>query len=130
MSDSPKIVLVDDDRQVVRFLKKVLEDGGYQVTATTSGKQALAGIQSSMPDLLILDLNMPSPDGFELLKAVRAQYPYLRVIAISGFLDGFLLDAAALLGATATLAKPVDAGRLMAKVREVIGGHRIGCDLP
>jgi len=124
MSESPKILLVDDDRQLVRFLQKTLEADGCTVTATTSGKQALAGLRASVPDLFILDLNMPSPDGFELLKTVRSEFPYLRVLAISGFLDGVLLEAAACLGAFATLPKPIDPGALVIKVREVLGTHK------
>ena len=124
MSDVPNILLVDDDRQVVRYLKKALEEGGYSVTATTSSKQALDSIQEPLPDLLILDLNMPAPDGFEFLKTVRSRFPYLRILVISGYLDGALLEAATLLGAIATLAKPVEPKVLVAKVREVLGRHR------
>ncbi len=94
------------------------------VTATTSGKEALASMQASAPDLLILDLNMPAPDGFDLLKTLRKQFPYLRVMVISGYLKGALLEAASHLGAIATLAKPVKAETLLAKVGEVMGGHR------
>ena len=126
MSDIPHILLVDDDRQVVRYLKKALEEAGYAVTATTSGKQALASLHAPLPDLLILDLNMPVPDGFELLRTVRAQFPYLRILAISGYLQGALLEAAELLGAIATLEKPVAAEKLVAKVRAVIGESRGG----
>ena len=59
MKPPSHILLVDDDRQVVKYLRKALEEGGYTVTATTSGKQALALLEKRMPDLLILDLQMP-----------------------------------------------------------------------
>ena len=121
MGDPPRILLVDDDRQIVRYLKKALTEGGYAVTATTSSKQALALTQEGPPDLLILDLNMPEPDGFELLKIERAKFPYMRILAISGYSQGALLEAAGILGAVATLRKPVTAEELVAKVREVIG---------
>jgi CheY-like chemotaxis protein len=124
MSNASHILLVDDDRQVVQYLKTALEEGGYTVEATTSGTQALVSMQASAPDLLILDLNMPAPDGFDLLKTLRKQYPYLRVMVISGYLKGALLEAASHLGAIATLQKPVNAETLLAKVGEVIGGHR------
>lgn len=123
MSDAPQILLVDDDRQVVRYLNKALEQSGYSVTSTTSGKRALAIIQERLPDLLILDLNMPEPDGFALLKTVRSQCPYLRILVISGYFPGTLLEAARILGAVATLEKPVTAEALVAKVREVLGGR-------
>jgi len=115
------IVLVDDDLQVVRYLKKVLEENGYSVTATTSGKHAHVAIQERLPDVLILDLNMPEPDGFDLLKAWRYKFPHLKILVISGYLHGALLKAAKVLGANATLEKPVTAEALAEKIREVLG---------
>lgn len=115
MNSLANILLVDDDRQVVRYLKRGLEESGYAVTATTSGKQ------ERMPDLLILDLNMPEPDGFDLLKTERSKFPYLRILVISGYLRGALLEAARIFGAVATLEKPVTPEALVAKVREVLG---------
>jgi DNA-binding NtrC family response regulator len=121
MNNPPHILVVDDDRQVVRYLKKTLEENGYNVAATTSGKQALVFIQKRMPDLLILDLNMPEPNGFDLLKAEHSKYPYLRILVISGYLHGALLEAAKIFGAIATLEKPFTAEALVGKVREVLG---------
>ena len=122
---NPYIVVVDDDRQVVRFLKQALEEGGYSVAATTSSRQALALIRARAPDLLILDLNMPEPNGFDLLRIERAQLPYLRILVISGYLRGEQLEAARFLGAFGTLEKPFTAEGLVSKVREIIGeAHR------
>ena len=121
MTHSAHILLVDDDRQVIRFLKKALESAGYRVSATTSGKDALQAIADGRPDLLILDLNMPEPDGFDVLRVERAKFPYLRTIVISGYLEGALLEAAEIFGAVATLQKPVSPDALIAKVREVLG---------
>jgi CheY-like chemotaxis protein len=121
MNGTSNILLVDDDRQVVRYLKRALEEGGYAVTARTSGKEALAAIHERMPDLLILDLNMPEPDGFDLLKRERSKFPYLRILVISGYLQGALLEAAKFFGAVATLEKPVTGEALVQKVREVLG---------
>ena len=121
MNTNGRILLLDDDRQVVRYLKKALEENGYAVTATTSGKQALAHIEERIPDLLILDLNMPAPDGFDVLKSKRSRFPYLRILVISGYLHGALLEAARIFGAIATLEKPVTAEALVGKVREVLG---------
>ena len=121
MNTNGRILLLDDDRQVVRYLKKSLEKNGYSVTATTSGNQALAYIEEQIPDLLILDLNMPAPDGFDVLKSKRSRFPYLRILVISGYLNGALLEAARIFGAIATLEKPVTAKALVGKVREVLG---------
>lgn len=120
MKNKPHILLVDDDCQVINYLRTELEANGYAVTATTSGANALAIIRNRQPDLLILDLNMPEPNGFDLLRTERAHFPYLRILVISGYLRGALLQAAKLLGAVATLEKPFSAETLVAKVREIL----------
>ena len=121
MAEEPHILVVDDDPQVARFLKVVLEENGYSVSATTSGKEALALLRERWPDLLILDLNMPGLDGFDLLKIKRAERPYLRILVISGYLTGPLLKAAEYVGATATLQKPISREELVGKVRMMLG---------
>ena len=118
---APHILLVDDDPHVVKYLKRALEQNGYTVTATTSSGNALAMVEELVPDLLILDLNMPEPDGFDLLKIQRSQAPNLRILVISGYLKGPLLEAARMVGAVATLEKPVASEVLVKKVREVLG---------
>jgi CheY-like chemotaxis protein len=121
MNSLPQIVAVDDDQQVLQYVKKTLESNGYSVRATTSARQALAMVDEGQPDLLILDLNMPQIDGFDVLRTQRDRFPGLRVLVISGDMHRSLLEAASFLGANATLAKPVSAEALLQTVREVVG---------
>lgn len=121
MTNPPNIVVVDDDAQVLKVLRKTLEHNGYAVAATTSGKKALALIKQNPPDLLILDLNMPEPDGFDLLQIERSQFPYLRILMISGYLKGEQLEAFRFVGAVATMEKPFTPEALASKVREILG---------
>lgn len=110
-----QILVVDDDLQVLELFSRILTAGGYSVQAEKSGKSALQFLEKAGPiDLLILDLSMPKPDGFEVLKTVRSQRPGLRVLVTSGFLGGSLLKASEFLGATASLAK-TDAPKLLLK---------------
>ena len=102
---TPHILVVDDDPHVLAFFTGLLVNGGYSVTSVDSGKEAIEVLQHKSVDLLILDLNMPPPDGFEILKILRAQRPGLRILVISGFMQGALLKASELLGATASLDK-------------------------
>ena len=121
MTNSPhSILLVDDDPQVVKYLAEALKGEGYLVTATTSGDDALVFLRERRPDLLVLDLNMPALDGFDLLKWKRSEFPYLRILVISGYLKGALLKAATLVGATAALPKPIRSETLVSKVREML----------
>jgi len=121
MKRRPYILVVDDDRQVAGITKRALEANGYESVAVTSGKAALRMIEERRPDLLILDLNMPEPDGFDILKIERSQLPYLRILVISGYLQGALLNAAKFLGAIEILQKPFEADELVSKVRRLLG---------
>lgn len=121
MESVPKILVVDDDEQVLRWMQSTLESNGYDATGTTSAREALATIDANRPDLLILDLNMPEPDGFEVLRSQRARFPGLRIMVVSGHMHGALLEAASILGATATLSKPIDVEELLRKVRDIVG---------
>jgi CheY-like chemotaxis protein len=108
-----RILVVDDDPQVLKLFTRILTRGGYEVHTAESGKQSLALLNTfERFDLMVLDLSMPAPDGFEVLKEMRAVQPGLRTLVVSGFMGGALLTAAEILGATATLNK-ADAPRLL-----------------
>lgn len=121
MERTPKILIVDDDESVLRWMKSTLTSNGYDASATTSAREALTMIEESRPDLLILDLNMPAPDGFEVLRSQRARFPGLHILVVSGHMHTALLEAASILGATATLSKPIDLNELLRTVRDIVG---------
>jgi DNA-binding NarL/FixJ family response regulator len=81
----------------------------------------MQAIQHDPVDLLVLDLSMPEPDGFEMLKVLRATKPDLKILVISGFIQGILLRAAQLVGATATLNKTDAPELLLPTVRDLLG---------
>jgi DNA-binding response OmpR family regulator len=65
------VLVVDDDREIVEMTQMILEEGGYQVTPAFSGEEALARISDTRPDLILLDINMPGMDGWQLLKLLK-----------------------------------------------------------
>ena len=101
-----RVLVVDDDPNIRKLFSRILSRGGYAVHSVESGADALQALVTEAPfDLMVLDLCMPKPDGFEILKEVRLQYPGLRILVVSGFCEGALLPASTFLGATATLSK-------------------------
>jgi CheY-like chemotaxis protein len=114
------ILVVDDDRPIRNLCRLTLEESGYLVSEATNGKNALAAIEETEFDLIVLDLSMPDTDGFEFLKGVRAKSPKPKILVISGFLGGTMLAAAKLFGAAATLAKPFSPDSLLLVVSEVL----------
>jgi two-component system, NtrC family, response regulator GlrR len=121
MSKRPHVLIIDDDTHVLGLFVRTLTREHYTVTSTASGKDAMDLALRIYPDLVILDLNMPDPDGFEILKILRARRPDLRVVVVSGSIQGVILNAATLFGAVATLEKPVPPELLLGTVERVLG---------
>lgn len=67
-----RILVVDDERHIVRLIQVNLERAGYQVLTAFDGKEGLKKVSSEKPDLVVLDVMMPYLDGFEVLKRMKA----------------------------------------------------------
>lgn len=111
-----KILVVDDERQIVRMLRASLQSSGYSVSAAANGAEALDRFGAEQPDLLITDLAMPEMNGLELTRAVRrvAQTPII-VLSVrnSDAMKVQALDE----GADDYLTKPFSMPELLARVR-------------
>lgn len=119
---SARILVVDDDPQVLQVFAAMLESAGYSVTRAKSGSEGLETLRAKRFDILVLDLEMPGLDGFDVLKVTRAEFPELRVLVVSGYLDGALLKAAECLGANIALNKS-HASRSLIKTVERLAGE-------
>jgi len=75
--------LVDDDPAVRESLRRVLQSEKYEVKLASSGKEALERVFQAAPDLVLLDLNIPAQNGWEVLRRIRAVQPALPVIIIT-----------------------------------------------
>jgi CheY-like chemotaxis protein len=85
ISDSkPSVFVVDDDAIIASTLVIILQRHGYKATSFTGPTEALAAARRESPDILISDVNMPGLTGIELAILMRAQYPKLQVLLLSG----------------------------------------------
>lgn len=115
------IMIVDDEAINIEVVQAFLEDEGYRYFVTVEDStQAMALIEDSRPDLLLLDLLMPGVSGFDILAAVRAhpKFRYLPVIILTASTDPQSKIKALGLGATDFLAKPLDPSELGLRVLE------------
>jgi DNA-binding response OmpR family regulator len=71
MSDKKKILIVDDEEDILHFLELVLRERGYEVATASGGHEALTRAQLERPNLVLLDIMMPQMDGWEVLKLLR-----------------------------------------------------------
>jgi CheY-like chemotaxis protein len=98
-----RVLVVDDDVKILRFIRSSLTLAGYDVATATSGEQALKLVESDKPDIMLLDIFMPVMDGFEVLRRIRL-VSELPVIAFSAHASA--AEEALRLGANGFLAKP------------------------
>ena len=115
-SHGVKILVVDDERQIVRMLRASLQSSGYEVSVAANGVEALDRFGADRPDLVITDLAMPEMNGLELTQAIRrgAQTPII-VLSVrdSDAMKVHALDE----GADDYLTKPFSMPELLARVR-------------
>ena len=102
---APRILVVDDDEQIRNLFRRILEEVGYSITTVSSAYRALMELREGSYEALVADLSIPDMDGFELMKTARKECPHLKVLIVSGFMGGAMLDLATALGAHATLDK-------------------------
>jgi DNA-binding response OmpR family regulator len=89
----PKILLVDDDRNTRILYSRELIDEGYEIVSAAGSGEALEIFRSQRPDIVILDLRMPSPDGLEVLSrmlSIDRRVPIILFSAYSSYRDNFL----------------------------------------
>ena len=117
-----RILVVDDEHSIRRFVRSVLEEAGYDVVEAANGKDALTMVGLSVPDLVITDLVMPDQEGLETIRKLHAEHPHLKIIAMSGAAGGRYLQMAQPLGASLTLTKPITPQDLINSVTTVLNG--------
>jgi CheY-like chemotaxis protein len=118
-----RVLVVDDHPEVLKAVAEALKVSGFQVFTASNGQAVSAMVSDLTIDLLITDLGMPDEDGIEIIRRMRTEYPQLKIIAISGAFGMEVLRAAKLLGAHATLSKPVTVAGLRDCIRE-LGANR------
>ncbi len=116
-----KVLVVDDEEAIRGLFARILAEGGYEVGVACDGEEAQKVLAAGVYDLVITDLVMPNREGIETIRAIRRDYPGLKIIAVSGAFGGDFLKAAAMLGSHATLVKPVSAEELLETVRKTLG---------
>lgn len=112
-----KILLVDDNPKIISFVRPVLEREGYTVTTAGDGLEALYQAETSNPDLIILDIEMPEPNGLEVCRRLRDQgddTPVLFLTVRDSVTD---LELGFAFGADDYVTKPFDVRELLARIK-------------
>jgi len=117
----PLIVVVDDDRSVVKSLARVLRSAGYEVGTFGSAQEFLGSLAISLPQCLVLDVHMPEMNGFELQSRLRELGHRVPVVFITAHDTPQTRTAASQSGNTVLLFKPFGKAALLHAIREAAG---------
>jgi two-component system KDP operon response regulator KdpE len=114
-----RILVVDDEAQILRALRRALAARGYEVATAADGEDAIAEVETSMPDLVVLDLNLPGIDGMEVCRRLRS-WTQVPILILSVREDERAKVKALDLGADDYLTKPFGVEELLARVRALL----------
>ena len=115
MNDRQRIMVVDDDQEMLKLLNRTLELEGFDTIVVADGDEALAILEEIEPDLVILDIMMPGLDGFQTLDLIRER-SNVPVIMLTARCEVNLLQKALALGADDYVSKPFSTRSLIARV--------------
>jgi DNA-binding response OmpR family regulator len=115
---SARILIVDDTPANIQMLMAILKEQGYQLSAATNGRQALAAIEKVRPDLVLMDVMMPEMDGYEACRQIKLLPAGrdLPIIFLTAKTDTADIVRGFELGAVDYVAKPFNAHELLARV--------------
>ncbi len=126
---SQTILVVDDEPQIVRFVRAYLEDAGYRVVTASDGQKALFVARHEKPDLVILDLMMPGMDGWDFIRRYRRERD-TPVIVLTARVEETDQVLGLELGADDYVTKPFSPRALVARVRAVLRRVQAGLAPP
>jgi DNA-binding NtrC family response regulator len=120
MADKSRILVVDDQEDLRTVLSNELSSEGYDIETASDGDEAIASVQKSRFDLVLLDIKMPKVDGFEVLRFIKKNSPAVKVIMLTGFADLKNAIESKKLGAEDFVSKPYDLVDLLTTIERVL----------
>ncbi len=116
----PKILIIDDDEMQLQLQRTFLSDLGYTVFSTADGPQGVLLYKTHHPDLVLLDIGLPSVSGIEVLKEIRQLDRWAKIIVITGYASVESAVLAIREGAWDYVRKPFDINALVKKIESAL----------
>ena len=119
-----KVLIVDDELNIVTALEFLLQKSGYEVMAAQNGDEALKRVESFAPDLVLLDVMMPRISGYEVCRRMRerADWKHIKIIMLSAKGREAEVSKGVSLGADLYVTKPFSNNELVGKIGELLAG--------
>jgi two-component system cell cycle response regulator DivK len=119
---SKRILLVEDQEDNRRIMRDLLSASGYQLVEANDGEQGLALAQSEVPDLILMDIQLPGLDGYEVTRRIKANAAlnHIPIIAVTSYALSGDDQKAFAAGCDGYVTKPFSPRQLLAKIREFL----------
>ncbi len=127
-----RILIVDDDPANIEMLEVFLADEASSIRGLTQSREVEQVFMEFEPDIVLLDLHMPEPDGLEILRrlrSIRTELGFLPVIVLTGDTGHVARNSALVLGADDFLTKPLDRQEVVLRVRNLLRTRRLYVEL-
>jgi DNA-binding response OmpR family regulator len=121
-----KVLIVDDEPNIVAALEYLLQRNGYEVRSAPNGEQALREVEAFAPDLVLLDIMMPQQSGYEVCQRIRErpEWSRIRILMLSAKGREAEVSKGLSLGADLYITKPFSNAELVARIGELLGDSR------
>lgn len=118
-----KILLIDDEPEILKVLAKRLQDAGFEVITAADGIEGLDKARATSPDLILLDILMPKIDGFDVCRLLKFddRYKNIPIILLTAKTQDADKETGKKVGANGYITKPFESSDLIAKIKELIG---------
>jgi DNA-binding response OmpR family regulator len=121
-----KVLIVDDEANIVAALEYLLQRNGYEVRSASHGEDALEQVQAFAPDLVLLDIMMPQQSGYDVCQRIRERPDWsgIRILMLSAKGREAEVSKGLSLGADLYITKPFSNAELVARIGELLGDSR------
>lgn len=125
-SAPPKVLIADDNRQILELLEAYLEPLGVRIVTASDGQATLAAVERDPPDLVLLDVMMPKRSGFEVCRLLKRdqRYRHIPIILVTALNEVEDMERGRESGADEFISKPVNKIDLLASVERLLGRNR------
>ena len=118
MAEQNRILVVDDDENILKVVAAILKDKGYTVETASSGNEAIKKTQKAHYDLMLIDIRLPDMEGTELLTKVKETTPKIRKVIVTGYPTLHNAVTAVNKGADAYIMKPFEVEKMLDTIKE------------
>jgi DNA-binding response OmpR family regulator len=117
-----RVLIVDDNRDILDLVERLLSASGYEVITARDGREALQQEAATTPDLLILDVNLPHLSGWDVCRRVKARRS-VPILLLTVRVEQADIESSMRAGADDHLAKPFEIGHFLERVERLAGAH-------